>query len=643
MNAEIDLFRALHAANHARVLAVILSGEPNTTDASASCFPPALLQGNESAGTMGPRHPLAADFRVGRDRRADAELRLIAALLGVEFDELRRREEERRIRRLRRWLALSAAVGLAFASLAVFAYKQRQVARESAIRAAVARGEAEKLVEFMLFDLRTKLEVIGKLSLLEPANEKVLAYYETVAPNDNSPEILRRRGAALHQRALDLFDHGDVKKTIDMLLAAAAVQGKLVELTPQDADAHLALADTHRILANQRQDAGDSQGALKEIGQAIAQADQAVRLQPENHTASARLASLRTEEAETLIRNGKTAEAEAKLASALETLEKLLALYPHDLEVKDRTAAAAWKLGFAYRRMSDFAKAETAFKRSIALADELRETDPTNITYLRRHQLSLSSLGIMLEEAGRMDEALEVLKRCLVAAREIVARDPSNRIYVATLASTLSQISTTLAELDRNAEALPLAREHIELLEKFVSKGTASARARYSYAMALSTYGATLAATGNLTEAVVAERRAVEVQRKVSEQDPKDVKMRDDLGYIHSRLGVTLAEAKQFPEAEAEFATAISIMDEILAKDPGNPQLVRKGERAEWQLELAKALRGKGEMQKAREVLRGCVSAIDQAVAAGLPPTAQAKTRKDALEELGKIPVPPSQ
>jgi tetratricopeptide (TPR) repeat protein len=194
-----------------------------------------------------------------------------------------------------------------------------------------------------------------------------------------------------------------------------------------------------------------------------------------------------------------------------------------------------------------------------------------------------------------------------------------------------------LGNSDRYQEALPYCREEVDLLDKFVAKGFADARTRWTLAMALSTYGAALSAIGSPTEAIEAQRRSIVVQHEVSSHDPSDLKMLDDLGYVHSRLGFTLSSAKACPEAEAEFRTAISIMDEILAKDPGNPQLVRKGEKAEWQLGLGIALKGEGANVEARRVLSECVAAIDKAVAAGLPPDAQADTRKKAQAELDKI------
>jgi hypothetical protein len=50
--------------------------------------------------------PLAADLRIGGDSRLSAKLKIITALLGVSFDDLRQRDHARQQRRL-------AAVGFA--------------------------------------------------------------------------------------------------------------------------------------------------------------------------------------------------------------------------------------------------------------------------------------------------------------------------------------------------------------------------------------------------------------------------------------------------------------------------------------------------------------------------------------------------
>ena len=96
VDAEIRRFKSLGYPN--RVLALIVDGEPDSADADQTCFPPALVQIVDAKGqwTGESLEPIAADARPFADHKRGALLKLIAALLGVGYDELRQRERERR-------------------------------------------------------------------------------------------------------------------------------------------------------------------------------------------------------------------------------------------------------------------------------------------------------------------------------------------------------------------------------------------------------------------------------------------------------------------------------------------------------------------------------------------------------------------
>jgi len=134
VNREVETFRDLGAPD--RILAVILRGEPNSGD-ERECFPPALKE----------FEPIAADVRKSGDGPRNAKLKLLAGILGVKFDVLKRRDELRR-RKIRGWLAATTAVLLAaFGSLAWYAGRQRQLATEggAAARAAgIEKATAEE-------------------------------------------------------------------------------------------------------------------------------------------------------------------------------------------------------------------------------------------------------------------------------------------------------------------------------------------------------------------------------------------------------------------------------------------------------------------------------------------------------------------
>ena len=92
VDQEIARFRAMGRGD--RILCLIVDGEPHADlqpgKGYLECFPPSLR-------TEDGIEPIAADVRPEKDSKPAAKLKLIAGLLGVGLDELRRRERRRRL------------------------------------------------------------------------------------------------------------------------------------------------------------------------------------------------------------------------------------------------------------------------------------------------------------------------------------------------------------------------------------------------------------------------------------------------------------------------------------------------------------------------------------------------------------------
>jgi hypothetical protein len=113
VNEEIRVFKALGRSK--RICPLIVDGEPHASDRPDArlpeCFPPALRFDVAADGTLSDQRsdPLAADARQGKDGRSDAYLKLVAGILGIGFDDLRRRDLVRR----RRWQLFGALMSSA--------------------------------------------------------------------------------------------------------------------------------------------------------------------------------------------------------------------------------------------------------------------------------------------------------------------------------------------------------------------------------------------------------------------------------------------------------------------------------------------------------------------------------------------------
>ena len=103
---EIKTFKKLGRGD--RVLALIVDGEPNASDGKPGfkvedeCFHEAMryrmVDGEPSEIRS---EPIAADAREIGDGKTNAKLKLLAGLLGVNYDDLKQREQERRLKRAR--------------------------------------------------------------------------------------------------------------------------------------------------------------------------------------------------------------------------------------------------------------------------------------------------------------------------------------------------------------------------------------------------------------------------------------------------------------------------------------------------------------------------------------------------------------
>jgi WD40 repeat protein len=134
---EIRFFKTRYGDD--RMLCLIVAGEPNSSDKAGStseeCFPAAvrfrvLPNGELSADRT---EPIAADARPFADGLQRAKIKLLAGLLGVNFDDLWRREGRRRIRR-----------ALQTAALVVFVILTGVVLRQWEERRLEIAGDIEK-------------------------------------------------------------------------------------------------------------------------------------------------------------------------------------------------------------------------------------------------------------------------------------------------------------------------------------------------------------------------------------------------------------------------------------------------------------------------------------------------------------------
>ena len=193
---EIVQFKRLHGES--RILSVIVRGEPNASQrpgfASQECFPPSLRFRLGESGEIGaePAEPIAADLRPGADGRRGA-------------------------------LAATLVMG----ALTTIAIDQRNEARTQ-------QAQAEGLIEFMLVDLRKKLEPAGRLDALDAVGDRAMAYYAAQSGRNLDADSLGRRARVLHLMGELRDKRGDLPGAANLFRQASDSTAALLARAPHD-------------------------------------------------------------------------------------------------------------------------------------------------------------------------------------------------------------------------------------------------------------------------------------------------------------------------------------------------------------------------------------------------------------------------
>ena len=237
VNEEIKLFRKLHGEGS--ILCALIEGTPETS------FPPALLEGG--------REPLAANLNTKNFRLGVSQL--AASILGVGLDALIQRDVKQRRNRMRLMMAGSFLFAGIMGVMAWNAIDARDEAETS-------RAEAEKMVEYMLTDLKDDLEPIGKLDILEKVGERVGTYYQAIPMSDMDDDRLARRARSQQLLGHVAIAQGNTDKVLGELHQVHDLTEKILRRKPNDPNVILTHAKSQNALRRAYQN-DDIQAALE--------------------------------------------------------------------------------------------------------------------------------------------------------------------------------------------------------------------------------------------------------------------------------------------------------------------------------------------------------------------------------------------
>jgi tetratricopeptide (TPR) repeat protein len=557
VNAEIRRFQA--SGRQHRIFTLVAAG--GTNPAAPDCaFPPTLLLAED--GTPLPE-PLAADPAEHADGRRGALLKIAAGLLGVGIDQLRRRDAQRQVRLWSAVAAGAAIVAVVTIGLAVTA----QLARKEAD---LRRSQAEKLIGFMLGDLRRRLEPIGKLDVLDAVGDEAMAYFSTLGDRATDQERL--------SRAMALRQIGEVRRSQGLLDdASAAFEESLRYITRLQADSPrndeflFELGQSEFWVGHTAFDRNDLSTAAAALGRYMEHSRALVERDPDNVDYQRELAYAFSNLGTLARERRRPDEALGHFESGAAIEQRLLIASPDDMDLRFSLAESYSWAGSSLLDLGRLEDGEQAFRRALDLLEALHLKGDSP-RHSEEYADVCALLAGVLASRGHTAEAVAQIEESNAVYAALVRHDPSNvewqrsRLRGARLLGELD-----LAQRDRDVDPATLQGISDEF-RRHADADPSNAWLQQDLALAERLYALSLLQAGRVEAALAVGRLAHERISAVAGRSGRAT-MRRNAALIADTYGLLLAATGNPARAAEVWSGALR----ALAAEPADsPSLIEQ-------------------------------------------------------------------
>jgi eukaryotic-like serine/threonine-protein kinase len=391
--------------------------------------------------------------------------------------------------------------------------RERSAAVAAEARAVAARADAEhrrdqadELIEFMIGDLRKKLEPVGRLDILDDVSNRTLAYIDSLDPATVTPAELVRNAKAVNQLGSVRVGQGKSPEAMELFRRSAALTAVALKREPRNAEALLVHGETQYWLANGLRLLGKYDDALVHMREYMKTGDALAAIDPKNDKFQLERAYGHSGVGFILEAKGDLKEAADHYRVSLEVKQLLADRAPGDAAAQAELARAFNKMGVNLYGQAKLQESNDYLQRENAIYRKLVAREPQQMMWKQRLAFNMAFLARSLDAIGRDDEAVALLREELAIENELAARDPANVEWQRATAMTRAYIGIGLARRGDFAQAVPL----LAAASSKIATVRDLAPTRASFAMDAayidSEYGRALAAQQDTRAAAVLER-----------------------------------------------------------------------------------------------------------------------------------------
>jgi hypothetical protein len=371
----------------------------------------------------------------------------VAALAGVELDDLIHRDAQRQTRRTVAVGASAAAAALVVGVLTTLTLTARAETERK-------RDQATGMVDHMLTDVRKNLQRTGRLDQLAAVNETAMAYYRGQDLAKLTDDELQQRAKLLHAMGEDDEKRGDLAKARAAFVEAHRTTAELLAKKPSEPQRLYDHAQSEYWVGFAAWREGDGAEAKGRFEAYAELAERLVVLEPGRAEWRREIAYSQLNLSMLALRRDGDGEVARRHAdSALNELAVLATQAPGDIDaLRDLIDAYAWRAD-GYRVAGNLNAALASRSAQRALIDQALRSSPKNAEIrlaIINNEIAIARLQARLGNSGKAQ--LHLGEGAKVAA-QLLAGDNSNadiairaraisllKIYVSMQASSGSQV-----------------------------------------------------------------------------------------------------------------------------------------------------------------------------------------------------------
>ncbi len=342
------------------------------------------------------------------------------------------------------------AAGVAMAAMAATALGVGiGVALWQAREAQAQRVQAEGLIEYMIGDLRKKLQPVGRLDVLDGVGLKALDYYAAQDLDHLDADSLGRRARALHMIGDLAQQRGKFEETVRDFQEAANTTTRLLKAHPDDPQRIFDQSQSEYWVGYVQWYRGHLHEAEAAFRRSLDMTQRMNKAKPGDHDWQLEDVFAKANIGVVLTELGRADEALPLLTDARNEIAQFVRTHPEDAEREG--SVIGWSV-YAYAALGRDEDAIRADHDKIAAAmgepNAARNRDVQFLVANAHHEI-----GAWQRNIGRSDDALASVRRALAKFQTLNASDPTNTENISEIVGSQALLTELLEDIGDRAAA----------------------------------------------------------------------------------------------------------------------------------------------------------------------------------------------